>query len=460
MAQRAEIIVEHFDAHVRHRLGGRAKAMIVTRSRLHALRLYQAVTAYIAERGLDMRALVAFSGSLVDGNVTHTEAGVNGMSESKLPAAFAYATADEPNPSLWHDEYALLVVADKYQTGFDQPLLSAMYVDKKLAGVAAVQTLSRLNRTYPQKSQDDVFVLDFANSADEIQESFRPFFATTLGEPADPNHLYALQTQLMGYQILRDDEMDAYAVEFLRVIGASDATDALAQARLYPLLAPARGRFQSLHTADEASAEQFVKLLRQYERQYAFLAQVIAYVDVDLERLYLFGKYLLRDILALLGDGPSDRVDLGDVSMTHLRISQSGDYDLSLGDGDGAVTLASFAGDGTGSQQEPALETWDIIIREFNERFGTDWTSNDLVRSLVEHEMRQDAVRELALNNTAENFELAYGDRATGIAIEKHSDNEAFLGAIFKNGETKNAFSKLFARSLYKAIREELDEAG
>jgi type I restriction enzyme R subunit len=459
LAQRAEIIVNHYAAHVQHRMGGRAKAMVVTRSRLHALRLHQAITAYIAANNLGLHSLVAFSGSLTDDTGTYTEANVNGMVETKLPAAFAYTLADG-TPASEKLEYALLVVADKYQTGFDQPLLSAMYVDKKLASVAAVQTLSRLNRTHPLKSQDDVFVLDFANSADEIQESFRPFFATTLGEPADPNRLYAMQTQLMGYQILRDDEMDAYAIAFLGVKDSAEQVQAKAQAVLYPLLGPARGRFQSLLTADRPSAEAFLKVLTQFERQYAFLAQVIAYIDTDLERLYLFGKFLRRTLIDLLGGGPQQGIDLGDIALTHLRVTEAGSHILSLGDDAGPVVVPGPAGDGTGSDQEPAIEPWDVIIREFNERFGTEWSNNDLVRAMIEEEMRDTNTRDLALNNTPANFELAYGDRGPSRAIEKHSDNEAFLGAIFKNEETKLAFSKLFARGLYTAIREELDEAG
>lgn len=462
LAQRAEVIVEHFATHVAHRLDGRAKAMVVTRSRLHALKLYQAITTYIDAHHQGLHALVAFSGSLVDNNVTFTEAGVNGFAESKLPDAFGYTLADGTSGSD-RLEYSLLVVADKYQTGFDQPLLTAMYVDKKLAGVAAVQTLSRLNRIHPVKSQDDVFVLDFANTAEEIQESFRPFFATTLAEPADPNYLYTLQNTLFDYQILLEAEIDDFAGVFLASAAPGGPTGALAakaQAALYALLSPARGRFASLHAADEASAREFVKALRAYERQYAFLAQVIPYVDADLERLYLFGKFLLREIQALLDKVPVAAIDPGDVAMTHLRIQKSGEYDLSLGDGDGPVTLGSQFDDGAGPQAEPERSTWEVIIQEFNEHFGTDWTSNDLIRGLVEAEMKDSTVREMALTNSPENFELAYGDRASSRAIESHSDNEEFLGQIFKNAQTKATFAKVFAKSLYKAIREELDQAG
>lgn len=451
VSQRAEIIVEHFVSQVRGRLGGRAKAMVVLRSRLHALRMQQAIESYIADKNYSLKSLVAFSGTLIDESVTYSEATINGIAEGRLPQAFSYTSADNPANSGKRSEYSLLVVADKYQTGFDEPLLTAMYVDKKLAGVAAVQTLSRLNRTHPLKTQDDVFVLDFANDAEAIQDAFKPFFTVTLGQPSDPNHLYALQTQIMGYQILSDAEMDQYVAVFLAASGDDQNG---AQAKLYPLLAPARERFTALMESDSAAADAFVKLLRQYERQYAYLAQIIAYVDVELERLYLFGKFLLRLISLLRAGQPSSPVDLGNVSMTHFRLTHSGDHVLSLGPDEGAGILSALAGDGTGPEHQPPLKTWDIIIAEFNERFGTEWTSSDLIRALVEHEMHESNVRELALNNTPDNFELAYGDRGPSLAIEKHSDNEQFIGHIFKSKESKNAFARIFARGLYRAIRE------
>lgn len=457
LRQRAEVIVNHFQSHVAHRIGGRAKAMVVTRSRLHALKLQQAIAAYIEDNHLPLHSLVAFSGSLSEDHVTYTEAGVNGFPESQLPGRFAYTLMDDGSA---HDqtEFSILVVADKYQTGFDQPLLTAMYVDKKLSGVAAVQTLSRLNRTHPLKSQDDVFVLDFANKAEEIQASFKPFFATTLGEPADPNTLYMLQTQMQNYQLMTEGEIDAFVVEFLGVKTTLDGVDAKAQARLYALLAPARGRFQSLLTSDQGRARDFVKLLSSYERQYAFLAQIIPYPDAELERLYLYGKFLLRDLRALLDDAPSPGVAISDVSMTHLRLSESGGYNLSLGDQDRDVTISAIAGDGSGSQVDPQLTTWEQIIREFNEHFGTDWTESDLIRGLVEAEMQAGEVREMALSNSLENFSLAYGTRASDKVIERHSDNQKLLAQIFKSDQSRSAFSKLFAKSLYTAIRDELDD--
>src|SRR6266571_3545760 len=196
------------------RLGGRAKAMVVTTGRQHALDLYQAIRTFDGELpGCGFGVLVAFSGMLKDEHtgLEFTEAQLNGFSEGQLPDKFGYVKLDDPAAAARNqDEYRLLVVADKYQTGFDQPLLCAMYVDKPLTGVAAVQTLSRLNRIHPLKSQDDVRVLDFVNSADDIQAAFKPWFETTIATPEDPNLLYDKQREVMAYAVLAVPEMEAF----------------------------------------------------------------------------------------------------------------------------------------------------------------------------------------------------------------------------------------------------------
>ncbi len=229
MRQRAEIILEHFQRSVRDRLGGRAKAMVVTSSREHAVKLYRALTAYADMRGYtDCGLLVAVSGEVtVDGDVKDkvTEAGLNGFSESALPAKFAYTRADdshaESNPK---PEYRILVVADKYQTGFDQPLLTTMYVDKKLHGVAAVQTLSRLNRTHPLKTQSDLLVLDFANEAEDIKAAFQPFYEATITAPTDPNLLYVAQRTVMDFALVVESEMDSFAEAYYAAEGFGKTT--------------------------------------------------------------------------------------------------------------------------------------------------------------------------------------------------------------------------------------------
>ncbi|HEX5402063.1 MAG TPA: DEAD/DEAH box helicase family protein [Pseudonocardiaceae bacterium] len=274
MRQRAEIILEHFQHSVRNRLDGRAKAMVVTRSREHAMKLFRALAAYAEMRGYtDCGLLVAFSGELtVDGNPEDkvTEAGLNGFGESALPKKFDYTRADDPhaetNPK---PEYRLLVVADKYQTGFDQPLLTTMYVDKLLHGVAAVQTLSRLNRTHPLKSQSDLLVLDFANEADEIKDAFQPFYEATITAPTDPNLLYVAQRTVMDFALLVESEMDSFTQAYYAADGQGTSTSKgqRAHADLYRHTDPARDRFAALLDTDPDRAEEFRSALHDYVRK-------------------------------------------------------------------------------------------------------------------------------------------------------------------------------------------------
>jgi type I restriction enzyme R subunit len=271
LAQKAEVIVEHFEQHVRHRVGGRAKAMVVTASRLHAVRYREQLDAYIKAQGYDLGVLVAFSGTVTDAGEDVTEAKLNGFPDSQ--------TVDH----LAGDDYHLLVVAEKYQTGFDQPLLCAMYVDKVLTGLNAVQTLSRLNRIHPAKRQDDVFVLDFRNDADAIHDAFEPWYGKTIAPPTDPNLLYDTHRQLGEYGVLRPDEVMAFVAAFLSTSTSTKHSDADRHVQ------PAVDRFREL---DEDEQTRFRDALNRFTRTYAFLSQIVTFSDVKLERDYLFCKAL------------------------------------------------------------------------------------------------------------------------------------------------------------------------
>jgi type I restriction enzyme, R subunit len=268
--QRAQIIVEHFCVEIADRLGGRARAMVVTRSREHALKLYWAMRRYLDKRGItDCATLVAFSGALSLDGIDYTEPKLNGCSEAALPAVFGYTKADDPQAvARKQTEYRILVVAERYQTGFDQPLLSAMYVGKPLTCVAAVQTLSRLNRAHPLKSQDDVFVLDFADQAEDIQKAFKPYFETTITEPTDPNLLYDKQRDVIDHQMLVPAEMDAF-VEALLIAEQTATTEAAlekSRAQLYRFLQPAVDRFTELAKQDRDRVEEFRSAASDYVR--------------------------------------------------------------------------------------------------------------------------------------------------------------------------------------------------
>jgi len=452
MAQRAEIIVEHFRAHTAGRLGGRAKAMVVTRSRLHAVRTYRAIADYIAAKGYQgLHALVAFSGTVDDSGVAFSEPMVNGFSESALPERFAYTAADDAyagTPDARQDrEFHVLVVAEKYQTGFDQPLLTTMYVDKKLEGVKAVQTLSRLNRIHPLKSQDDVFVLDFANEADDIAEAFAPFYQTTIAEPTDPNLLYTSQTEVMGYGLLVESEMDSFVGALL---GAGP--DLVTHAKLYRFTDPARDRYVALLADDRATAEEFRSTLRNYTRAYAFLAQVIPFHDPDLERLHLYGKALLQRLPRSHDAG----VDLGAVDLSHLRIVKTGAGDVSLSPGDdGEQTLTGFTGGGRGAQSAPEMALLDQIIAAINERLGGNLTEADKVwvQQSFEYAAEQPHIRQAATANTEENFGYVFDKDFEGMVLDRHDANADLITRVFKDTETTAFFTALARKFVYEMAR-------
>ena len=282
IAQKTEVMVEHFQHFTRHKIGGRAKAMVVTSSRLHAVRYKQAFDKYIAEKGYTgIKTLVAFSGTVIDPDVPgkeYTEVGMNkGIREKELPEKFGT------------DEYQVLLVAEKYQTGFDQPLLHTMYVDKRLAGVQAVQTLSRLNRTHPGK--EDTFILDFVNETQEILDAFQPYYEqTTVGEQAQPQQLYELQAKLDAQQVYYKSEVEEFSRVFYKPREHQTPTD---HAKMNACIDPAVNRFKQL---DEDTQEEFRGWLTAYRNLYAFLSQVIPFQDSDLEKLYSYIRFLLTKL--------------------------------------------------------------------------------------------------------------------------------------------------------------------
>ena len=277
--------------------------MVVTRSRLHAVRTRLALDACLAEKGHPWKALVAFSGTVKDGGEAWTESGMNSAGQDRVIGERQTAAEFEK------PEYRFLVVASKFQTGFDQPLLHTMYVDKKLGGVNAVQTLSRLNRTHPGKQ--GVMVLDFANEAEEIRKAFEPYYETTLlSEATDPNLLYEVQDRLLGFGVFTEGDVDAFA----RVCFDPGAR----QDRLYAAFEPPRQRFGAL-AADEG--RDFRGQLGDYVRLYSFLSQVLTFADVDLEKLYVFARHLRRLLPADQDELPREVQQ--NIDMESFRIQQT-----------------------------------------------------------------------------------------------------------------------------------------
>jgi type I restriction enzyme R subunit len=439
-SQKAEIIVEHFRNHTATKIGGHAKAMVVTASRLHAVRYYQAIRAYIAEKGYDrgpgaVRALVAFSGTVTDPDnetVEYRENLMNGFPVTQLPERFST------------DDFQVLVVAEKYQTGFDQPLLHTMYVVKKLASVHAVQTLSRLNRIAPGKS--DTFVLDFVNDAEDIQEAFKPFFAQTTASPTDPNILFNLQCRIMGAHVIDATEMAAGVEAILRGGAAGSA-------HLNASIDPAVLRWQGLE--DETAQEDFRTALRDFARAYSFLAQIVPFKDTELEELYYYGKFLL---LRLPRTDHGGGVDLdGAVILTHLRTDLVAEHQiLSLTDGTDDP-LAGPQGGGHGKQDEQPMEALSALINALNERFGMDLGEADRIWfEQQESVLRNDEdVRVVALNNDFQQFEVYLEPKVQDKIVERHGANDGLFQAFFDKPEFKEQMLKWLTKSLYDGIRKD-----
>ncbi|QYC39085.1 Type-1 restriction enzyme R protein [Nonomuraea coxensis DSM 45129] len=458
VAQQAVVIVEHFLAHTRGRMGGRAKAMVVAPYRVSALQMSRAIKEELEIRGSDIGVLVAFSGSLDhDGDKDITEVKENGgIGEDALPKAFAYTRADDKVVKAGgrgRAEYRILVVADKYQTGFDEPLLTTMYVNKKLAGIAAVQTLSRLNRTAERKSQADLAVIDFVNDAEQIRDSFRPYFEEAETLPSDPNLLYTALSKVMGHQVLYKQEMLAFAAALFAADEARVSREKL-HAELYRLLAPAVSRFKDLLDSededDQEKAENFRSDLDAYVSKYGFLSQVIPYQDEDLELLYVYGRYLL----ARLPHGARGDVDLGEIDLTHVKTEKTGEHDLGLTP-EGASVLKGF-GDGSGRSKEEEKSLLSELIEKFNEKFGTSFTERDMIvpfnEAVADHEVRQAAVANVDPDNFGHVFNKVFEEK-----VADHVDNLKTLGDRFfdKDPTFKVALTKTARRAAWRLIREQ-----
>ncbi len=436
ISQKVEVIVEHFRQNVRPKLQGRAKAMVVTRSRLHAVRYKLAMDAFIREQKYtDMAALVAFSGTVFDPDVAKefTEAGMNqGISETELPDKFA------------GDDYQVLIVANKYQTGFDQPLLCAMYVDRKLSGVQAVQTLSRLNRMAAGKT--DTFVLDFANEAAEIQAAFQPYYEqTTVAAVADAFQLDQLRHELDQPQIWWDSELEAFAAVFYRPANKLRDTE---HAEILRHLQPAVDRFKAWD--DEEPREEWRAKLQAYARLYSFLSQIMGYEDRDLEVRYSFGRLLLKR----LPRDRSARFELdGEVDLHSYRLQRVLETDIGLVKGEaGEVKSPTAVGSGSKADEEVHLRE---IIEIINDRFGTDFTQADqlLFDQVIADGKANETVRQRAEANDFANFELSVREQITGLMIDRMDKNDAIVGKFLDDEAFKTLVTEHIAKKIYEGLK-------
>lgn len=354
VSKKTAIIVEHFAEKVASQINKKAKAMIVTRSRLHAVRYKLHIDKYLAERGHPYKALVAFSGEVRDGGKSYSEANMNGFPETQTAETFN------------SDPYRFLIVALKFQTGFDQPLLHTMYVDKKLGGVNAVQTLSRLNRTHPDKQ--GTLVLDFANEADDIRTAFQPYYeSAALKEGTDPNVLYDIQTSLSRHGIYTDEEINSFVSFYFETKNN--------QEQLYGVLDPIVERFNDMEKDEQGS---FRTSLGEYVRFYSFLSQVIPFQDIELEKLYVFARFLRRRLPTSPDALPREVQQ--HIDMDSYRLVHTGDLKIGLDSGEQTLNPDQPSTEAKPQDEKEALSQ---IIKDLNDHFGTEFTDGD--RVVIEH---------------------------------------------------------------------------
>jgi type I restriction enzyme R subunit len=474
ISQKVEIIVEHFRGNVKHLLDGQAKAMVVTSSRQEAVRYQLAMRAYINTQGYkDVHPLVAFSGSILPDDAIPEE--VTETSKLLNPDLNGRDHAQAFNTH----QYNVMIAANKYQTGFDQPKLCAMYVDKKLQGVDCVQTLSRVNRIFPGK---ETFILDFFNDASEVLEAFREYYTTAeLSGVSDAQVVYDLQETLDAEGIYHWDEVEAFARAFFDPKAEASKLSYYCQparerfTKRYKLLRDERAsaRFnlaQAKADGNTVGAKQtevllkeigqgldqldlFKKNLTSFVRTYEFLAQIVFFEDVELEQLCVFAKKLVPLLRHELLD--SDTVDISELELTHYRLTKQKEHELRLegeGDPDG---LDPIIGVGTGKPHDPEKKRLSEIIEKLNDIFGAEVSDEDQLHFAngIADRVRRDAAVMAQVNShsTEQVMHGLFPKRLTDLVLDSMNDQEKLSMEVLDNEDSQKAFASLILRLITNA---------
>jgi type I restriction enzyme R subunit len=438
IGQKTEVMVEHFQQFTRHKIGGRAKAMVVTGSRLEAVRYKQEFDRYIQEKGYPIKSLVAFSGTVEDDKIpekSYTEVEMNGgIREKELPDTFA------------KPEFRVLLVAEKYQTGFDQPLLHTMYVDKRLAGIQAVQTLSRLNRTHPLK--DDTFVLDFVNDPAGIQEAFRQYYeGSVMGEQVDPDKLYEVKAELDASGIYLHTEV----AEFARVFFAPKRRQSPGDHKtMNAILDRAVARFVQLQNTEEEETELWRGKLQAFRNLYSFLSQVIPYQDSDLEKLFTYLRHLTLK-LPKRKSGPGYQFD-EEVELDYYRLQKISEGSINLNEGY-AKPLDGPREVGTGMVREEHVSL-SRLIDIINQRFGGELNEADQLffDQIAEAASQNELLQKAAEVNSLDKFQLVFRQVLESLFIERMELNEELFTDYMGKPEMQDLVSKWLGSQVYDRL--------
>jgi type I restriction enzyme R subunit len=433
ISQKVHVIVDHFVTKVMPKIDGRAKAMVVTRSRIQAVKYKQAFDAYIHERGYPIKSLVAFAGTVKDElDVEYTEPGMNGFGEKQLPEKFA------------SNEYRVLLVAEKYQTGFDQPLLHTMYVDKRLDNVKAVQTLSRLNRIFPGKS--DTFVLDFVNDTETIRKAFLPYYEEAyLPEETDPNLLYDLQAKIMEAQLLWPENIEG-AWKALE----STADLKLGNAALNASLDPAVERFKAQERTEQ---EEFRGQLQGFVRLYAYLLHIIPFADAGLLKLYEVGRFLLRK---LPRKNVGEAIDLDDqVALRYYRLTKTGEHKIALGD-DELPGLEGPSEVGSHEVRDEPRAALSELIERINQIFGADLGPEAMlsVEQMQTKMIANEKLRAQAKANSLDNYRHGFDPAFLDALVELREGNTGFFSKAIEDPRFREFIADTLRPIVYERQRQ------
>lgn len=414
---KAEIMVDHFHEQVLalNKIGGQARAMVVTTGIERAIQYYHAIRDYLAERKSPYKAIVAFSGEHEYGGIKVSEASLNGFPSNQI--------ADK----IQEDPYRFLVCADKFQTGYDEPLLHTMYVDKILSGIKAVQTLSRLNRAHPQKH--DVFVLDFMNDTDTIREAFADYYRTTiLAEETDPNKLHDLKAALDGYQVYAEGQVEQFVERYL---GGADRDT------LDPILDACVAVYKQ--QLDEDGQVDFKGKAKTFVRTYGFLSSILPYTNADWEKLSIFLNFLVPKLPAPVEEDLAKGI-LEAIDMDSYRVEKQSARKIQLPDED--AEIGPVPTEGGGHKPEPELDRLSNILKTFNDQFGNiPWTDADRVHRLITQDIPTKVAADTAYQNAKQHSDKQNAriehDKALGRVMtavlkddtelfKQFSDNESF----------------------------------
>ena len=429
IGQKSQIIVETFLETTRHKIGGRGKMMVVTSSRLAAVKYFHECKRYIAEKNYDIGVLVAFSGSVRDGDAEYTEPKLNVRADGSH-------IGEAQTKAEFHENFQILIVAEKYQTGFDEPLLHTMIVDKKLRGVKAVQTLSRLNRTFTGKL--DTFVLDFINSQEDISEAFQPFYQETMLESEiNTDLLYQVQKNLRGHCVYSDEDIKFFAKEYF---GKSN------MGRMTSILKPVADRYNNL-TADERY--NFRRSCRNMIKWYGYIAQVVRMFDEDLHKEYIFLSYLIK----LIPPDKMQPLDLeGKLQLEYYKLQKTFEGAITLKEEVGSYSPAKAKG-ATKPEEDKSL---DEIIRKINEQYKGKFTEADkvLLTTLRAKLMNNTKLQTMAKTGDPQIFaESLFPKAFDDAAQDSYIESQEAFATLFENQAKYNAIMHALGSILYREMR-------